>query len=181
MKTANAYPELTEFENMIILMVGSALAQRYGLNREDYEDVRQELALWLFEKRQMYDPDENQEPYDEYILKSVKWQAKDIIRKIRPDFRIDNEMAESAIDAIADDNREKITESEAVVRTMSEIVYNQLSPAQQRLVNQLTAGFTINEIARQSRVPYKTMHSRVERIRRVFRKHGMRAPRAEAR
>lgn len=176
MKTIEWYPEFDDFENMLINMLSAVLARRYRLNKEDREDVRQELAVCMFEKKPMYDPDTHPERYEDYIGECLKRQSLQIIKKIRPDIFLNDVEADFTIASITESSRYKTTESTAVIRVLSEIIYNQLSPEQQKLVNQLAAGFSINEIARQSCVPYKTVHSRVQRLRSIFRNHGLSAP-----
>jgi len=181
MKTTNWYPEFDDFENMLINILTGSLARRYHLNREDREDVRQELAVCLFEKKPLYDPETDPDRYEEYIRKCLQRQSMQIIKKTRPDIFIDDEEAAFSIDRIIESSRERTTESQAVTSVLSEIVYNQLSPEQQEIVNQLAAGFSINEIVRRSGLPYKTVHSRIQKIRSVFRSHGLNAPCAQSR
>jgi DNA-directed RNA polymerase specialized sigma24 family protein len=181
MKTTNCYPEFDEFENILINILAASLTRRYHLNREDREDVRQELAICIFEKKSLYDPETNPERYEEYIRECLRRQSLQISKKIRPDIYLEDEESNSAIAAIIENSRGRTTESHAVVNVLSEIIYNQLSPTQQELVNQLTAGLSITEITRQSGVPYKTVHTRVEKIRQIFRNSGLHAPRFETR
>ena len=179
MSTTAYYPEFDEFENMVINILAACLARRYHLNREDREDVRQELAICIFEKKPLYDPETNAERYEEYIRKCLQRQFLQIIKKIRPDICLEDEESDSAIATIIENSRGRTTESQAVTSVLSEIIYNQLSPTLRELVNQLTAGLSIVEIAKQSCVPYKTVHSRAQKIRRIFMKHGLHAPRDE--
>ena len=175
MNTTNHYPEFDDFENMLINILTGSLARRYHLNREDIEDVRQELAICLFEKKPMYDPETDPERYEDYIRKCLLRTSKQIIKKIRPDIFLDDEEAAFSIETIIESSHGRTTESKAVTRVLSEIVYNQLSHEQQELVNQLAAGFSVNEIVRQSGLPYKTVHSRVQKIRSIFGGHGLNA------
>jgi len=179
--TAVYYPEFDDFENMLISILTNSLARRYHLNREDKEDVRQELAVCLFQKKPLFDPETDTERYEEYIRKRLQRQSLQIIKKIRPDILLDDEEAAFSIDTIIESSREHTTESQAVTSVLSEIVYNQLSPEQQEIVNQLSAGFSINEIVRQTGLPYKTVHSRVQKIRSIFSSHGLNAPCAQSR
>ena len=181
MNTTICYPEFDDFENMLINILTGSLARRYHLNREDREDFRQELAVCLFQKKPLYDPETDPERYEEYIRKCLQRQSMQIIKKIRPDIFLDDEEAAFSIDTIIESSRGCTTESQAVTSVLSEIVYNQLSPEQQELLNQLTAGFSVNEIVRQSGLPYKTVHSRVQKIRSIYKSHGLNAPSAQSR
>jgi len=181
MKTTVCYPEFDDFENMLISILTNSLARRFHLNREDREDVRQELAVCLFQKKPLYDPETDPERYEEYIRKCLQRQSMQIIRNIRPDIYLEDEVAAFSIDTIIESSRERTTESQAVTSVLSEIVFNQLSPEQKEIVNNLAAGFSVNEIVRQSGLPYKTVHSRVQKIRSIFKSHGLNAPSAQSR
>lgn len=181
MSTTVCYPEFDAFENMLINFMTSNLARRYHLNREDREDVRQELAVCLFEKKNLYDPEKVPDRYDDYIRKCLQRQSPQIIKRIRPDIFIEDVEAALSINMVIESSRGRTTESQTVIKVLSEIVYNQLSPEQQELVNQLASGFSLNEITERSGLSYKTIHSRVQKIRSIFKSHGLNAPCAQSR
>lgn len=176
MSTTVCYPEFDGFENLLINFLTNGLVRRFHLNREDREDVRQELAVCLFEKKPQYDLENSPEPYDDYIRKCLQRQSTQIIKKIRPDIFIDDEESAFSINTIVELSRGKTTETQVVIKILTEIVYDQLSLEQQKLVNQLASGFSLNEITALSGLPYKTIHSRVQKIRSIFKSHGLNAP-----
>ncbi len=174
MNTTVKYPELSEYENNLINSMSLGLGYRFRLSPEDREDARQEYVVGLLECKPHHD-ETGGENYETYISKCLWRRTPQIIRKIRPDifFGADDKKAASILLSSA---LGESTESSALFRALSGIIFELLTPDQQDLLNLLIAGITLNEIADMWGLPYKTVHSRVQKLRQIFTDNGLDAP-----
>jgi len=176
MKTKIGYPEFSEFENKLIKHVAFVLGRRYHLSHEDLEDIQQELAVFLWQQRENYDPDhESGSKYDTYITKCLERKSLEILRSVRPDIEADDDSANSVCGAVfifSFGSAGKPTDLNAFFNITAASAFGKLSSQQKHLFKQLGAGKSIAEVAADSGLTYATAYTRVRRLREVLKKHG---------
>jgi len=175
MKVMTAYPEFTEFENRLVTSLADRLARYFGLTYQDKEDIRQELATFLWIQKSNYDPDHiSGSRYETYITKCLERKSHEIVRAVCPDVLADYE---EDVDACGNIERSKSIyglppESYALLNVLAEKAIDRLSPEQWKTLEQLKEGKGVRQIARESGLPHTTVQYRVRRIREIFRKYG---------
>jgi len=176
MKTTNTYPEFSEFENNLIKHAADRLARRLRLSRQDREDVEQELAICLWRKKDDYDPDHvSGSRYETYITRYLEKQSLEIQKNyIRDSTNSGHCAGDDTSDGIAISGNGFMcpVEKQAILRADLAAAIKKLSPEQQNLLEKLAGGAAITEIARELCLPSDTVHSRVKRLRKIFREQG---------
>jgi RNA polymerase sigma factor (sigma-70 family) len=176
MKTTCGYPDFTEFENRLIKRLSSELKSRFHLTYQDREDIQQELAVFLWQQKDGYDPEHSSGcRYETYITKCLERKSLEILRSVCPDIDVETDDVESALDSPATFSGKRIGQAadiSALYLVTTSSAFSRLTPEQKDIFRQLGAGKSIARIAADFGVSYTTMHTRVCRLRSVLKLHG---------
>ena len=176
MKTMIGYPEFSGFENRLIKRVALGLACRFHLSCEDHEDIQQELAVFLWQQKDNYDPEHvSGSMYETYITKCLERKSLEILRSVRPDIEVDDDSVNrdcGSIFVFSFGRAGKPTDLNAFYNLTVSSAFSNLSPLQKELFKQLGGGKSIAAIAAESGITYATTYTRVRRLRKVLKKHG---------
>ncbi len=170
MKATCNYPDFNEFENRLIMRIAAEVAIRFHLSAQDREDVQQELAYFLWQRRSGYDPEHASRcGYETYITKCLERKSIEILRSVCSDIAF-----ESADTPATHSDRKTgaAADIDALYRITTSSAFTKLTPEQKEIFKQLVAGKSIARIAEESGVRYPTMHCRVRRLRAVLQKNG---------
>ncbi len=170
METTCDYPDFNEFENRLIKRIATEMAIHFHLSVQDREDVQQELAYFLWQRRNGYDPEHASRcGYETYITKCLERKSLEILRSVCPDIAFESADTPATY---SDRKTGAAADIGALYRITTSSAFSSLKPNQKDIFKQLCAGKSIARIAEESGVRYPTMHCRVRRLRTVLQKNG---------
>lgn len=184
-KKKNVQPFEHWEEEMVNKRVRSLIG-KFGLNESDFEDVKQDMLLSLYLKRESYRKDADPK---KIVRRIIDDEASWLIKKLKSPRRFVQQNSVS-LDVSLDEDSENtfinlLSENDALgrfgrvnlseeneIREDFEAVFQSLTPTQKRVYLALSGSDSKTNIAKELGINRKTLYEAIRRIRMAFRNQG---------